>query len=81
MLNPSVSTAWSSEPLTSGNPTLKGLSAKNILPEGLGQNVPEVLRDSAARQEESQKVMWLSRKEQEGEYPKCVYYFSCARMF
>lgn len=76
-----ISTVWGSQPLTVGNPILKDLSAKNVLPEGVGTEGPEVIRDNAAGQE-SQKVMWLSKKEQEGgECPSCVYYFSPARMF
>lgn len=75
-----ISTVWGSQPLTVGNPILKDLSAKNVLPEGVGtEGRPEVIRDNAAGQEESQKVMWLSKKEQEGgECPSCVYYFSPA---
>lgn len=32
-----ISTVWDSQPLTAGNPTLKDLSAKNVLPEVWGQ--------------------------------------------
>lgn len=73
MLNSYISTVWGSQPLTAGNSTLKDLSAKNVLPEDVGTEGPEVIRDSAARQEESQKVMRVSKKEQEGgECPSCV---------
>ena len=56
-VEPYISTARRSQPLATGSPTLKDLSAKNILPEGLGQKVPEALRNSAARQEENQKMI------------------------
>lgn len=55
-MEPCINTARSSQPLATASPTLKDLSAKNVLPEGLGQKVPEALRNSAARQE-NQKMM------------------------
>lgn len=56
-MEPCINTARSSQPLATTSPTVKDLSAKNVLPEGLGQKVPEAPRNSAARQEENQKMM------------------------
>lgn len=61
-----INTARSSQPLATRSPALKDLSAKNVLPEGLGQKVPEALRNNAENQEEKQNMMSLSRKEEKG---------------
>lgn len=67
LVPPGAASPWLLEALT-----LKDLSAENVLPEGLGQKVPEALGTSAARQEENQEMMWLSRKEEKGDCPNRV---------
>lgn len=48
LVPPGAASPWLLEALT-----LKDLSAENVLPEGLGQKVPEALGNGVTRQEET----------------------------